>query len=433
MHGSELQQRLLNELRQFVDLREAPDELLAEVLDEFDVSRSDLELAVTAIYAKAYYGCAKQLENASKDSEQLDRLAALLELKDEQVVSIKYKVGLTIYKSRFRELASDGELDEEDNRELEAVQECFGLRNRDVHRAISQESLAFYSFSLFDALRDGVLTEGEMSELAVISRQLGLTSKQLSSISVPNKKDILATALASIKARGEIRDEDRHYICMLAEYLNATDDLLKPCLMDLDLFERVFAIRAGDLPELESTKLILDRGEKLHYSVPVTFEVASGGKIKRQGGTLYVGSLKMRFVGLRRSHEVRYRNLLQVDFTLQKQSKITVAVASGAGSGVYRLKKSRDPGQVFELQEAIRFLTRKAKGLEVKRSRDTRYISDEVRSEIWYRDGGQCVICGASEYLEFDHIIPLSKGGATSVENLQLLCRGCNSRKGSSI
>jgi hypothetical protein len=433
MHGPELQRRLLQSSRKFSDLRKAPDDLLVVVVVDFDLAKSDLDAATSAIYAEAYYGCAKDTEITSKEKQQLDRLIELLELDDEQVVAIDYKVGLSIYKKRFRDVISVGELGENNKHELNSVREFFGLRKRDINRAISQQALAFYSFHLSDALRDGVLSESEMSDLALVVRELGLTSKQLRSIPVPNKKEILATALGAIKSRGEILPEDRDHIRTLAEYLNATDDLLKPCLMDLDLYTKIFAIRMGDLPEIESAKLILDRGEKLHFSVSTTFEKSVAGKIKRQGGTLYVGSRKLRFVGLRRSHEMRYASLLQVDFALQKNSKITIAVASGAGGGVYRLKQSRDPGLLVELQESIRFLIRKAKGLEVKRGRDTRYIPNDVRSEVWYRDSENCVICGATEYLEFDHIIPHSKGGATSVENLQLLCRKCNSQKSDSI
>jgi len=31
-------------------------------------------------------------------------------------------------------------------------------------------------------------------------------------------------------------------------------------------------------------------------------------------------------------------------------------------------------------------------------------ISEEVRAEVWRRDGGKCVICGSNENLEFDHL-----------------------------
>lgn len=62
--------------------------------------------------------------------------------------------------------------------------------------------------------------------------------------------------------------------------------------------------------------------------------------------------------------------------------------------------------------------------------RDGRYIPDHLRLAILTRDNYRCRYCGSNAYLELDHIIPLSKGGATSYENLQVLCRGCNSRKG---
>ena len=61
---------------------------------------------------------------------------------------------------------------------------------------------------------------------------------------------------------------------------------------------------------------------------------------------------------------------------------------------------------------------------------DTRYISDSVRQEVFERDGYKCKKCGSTSYLEFDHIIPRARGGATSAKNLQVLCRQCNRKKG---
>ncbi len=61
------------------------------------------------------------------------------------------------------------------------------------------------------------------------------------------------------------------------------------------------------------------------------------------------------------------------------------------------------------------------------------HIPQHVKSEVWKRDGGRCIECGASDYLALDHVIPFSKGGANTVKNLQLLCRRCNSAKGDRI
>ena len=60
-------------------------------------------------------------------------------------------------------------------------------------------------------------------------------------------------------------------------------------------------------------------------------------------------------------------------------------------------------------------------------------IPDESKMFVWQRDGGKCVRCGSNVHLEFDHIIPVSMGGANTARNLQLLCEGCNRAKGGSL
>jgi 5-methylcytosine-specific restriction endonuclease McrA len=60
-------------------------------------------------------------------------------------------------------------------------------------------------------------------------------------------------------------------------------------------------------------------------------------------------------------------------------------------------------------------------------------IPNKVKRYVWQRDGGRCVECGSKERLEYDHIIPLSKGGSNTERNIQLLCEHHNRSKGSSI
>ena len=63
----------------------------------------------------------------------------------------------------------------------------------------------------------------------------------------------------------------------------------------------------------------------------------------------------------------------------------------------------------------------------------SRRITQEVKDKVWNRDGGKCVECGSNENLEFDHIIPHSKGGANTYRNIQLLCEPCNRSKSAKI
>ncbi|MBV6506744.1 MAG: hypothetical protein ILNGONEN_02326 [Syntrophorhabdaceae bacterium] len=59
-----------------------------------------------------------------------------------------------------------------------------------------------------------------------------------------------------------------------------------------------------------------------------------------------------------------------------------------------------------------------------------RVIPTSVKLEVWKRDGGKCVICGAKSELHFDHVIPYSKGGTSiTTENVQLLCARHNLEK----
>ncbi|MEK7995780.1 MAG: HNH endonuclease [Planctomycetota bacterium] len=60
-------------------------------------------------------------------------------------------------------------------------------------------------------------------------------------------------------------------------------------------------------------------------------------------------------------------------------------------------------------------------------------ISADTRLFVWQRDKGRCRHCGAAKNLQFDHIIPRSRGGANTAENVELLCCDCNLKKGARL
>jgi len=69
----------------------------------------------------------------------------------------------------------------------------------------------------------------------------------------------------------------------------------------------------------------------------------------------------------------------------------------------------------------------------IQRASRREIIPEDVRMFVWQRDQGRCVQCTSKENLEFDHIIPVSKGGANTARNIQLLCERCNRTKKDTI
>ena len=62
-----------------------------------------------------------------------------------------------------------------------------------------------------------------------------------------------------------------------------------------------------------------------------------------------------------------------------------------------------------------------------------RKFSDKDKRTAYERQNGICPICGKHheiDEMEGDHIIPWSKGGKTTIDNLQMLCKKCNREKG---
>ncbi|MEQ1756705.1 MAG: HNH endonuclease [Vicinamibacterales bacterium] len=60
-------------------------------------------------------------------------------------------------------------------------------------------------------------------------------------------------------------------------------------------------------------------------------------------------------------------------------------------------------------------------------------IPDDVKLLVWSRDGGACIKCSSTDELQFDHVIPHSRGGSATEANIQLLCRRCNQTKANGL
>jgi hypothetical protein len=95
---------------------------------------------------------------------------------------------------------------------------------------------------------------------------------------------------------------------------------------------------------------------------------------------------------------------------------------SSAGRQVFKFRLELVDDPEAELREAPQDLDH------------NRIIPSHVKLEVWKRDQGRCVTCGAEDNLHFDHVLPFSKGGSSLVaDNVQLLCARHNLSKGARI
>ena len=70
---------------------------------------------------------------------------------------------------------------------------------------------------------------------------------------------------------------------------------------------------------------------------------------------------------------------------------------------------------------------------QIIKHKTKRNPSDRLKVQVLMRDGNKCKLCGITvigQEIHFDHIHPWSKGGETTLDNLQILCAPHNLAKG---
>ncbi|MEV0298696.1 TerD family protein [Nocardia sp. NPDC050710] len=226
-------------------------------------------------------------------------------------------------------------------------------------------------------------------------------------------------------ADGEIAQSEFEAFEDAIDELAVTGPLVEDLRRRMHRGRTLSRLREGELPVVRTPGLHLDPEERVHLDLPATHirQLARGPKLT--AGRLIASNKKLRFVGSGAGAEMPWNRVVSVH---AEQGSVVIAATSARGGAVFDVD---DPDYVAAALEGA---LRVAKRLVLTPGqRDSRSIPQEVKAEVWQRDGGKCVECGSGHYLEFDHIIPLSRGGATSASNLQILCRSCNRTKGARI
>ena len=217
-----------------------------------------------------------------------------------------------------------------------------------------------------------------------------------------------------------------NFLTKSAQY-DVGSGLCVQCLALRDELKQVNAIqriRSGDLDTV-GPSVMLPTTELCYWSAPATYHKVLSASTKTLHGILVVTDHKVRFISLTGGFEFPLSKLAAVD--LHEPSGVVLQLTRSQGSGLYTMQ---DAVYLYEIMQVVLNVHHR-KVLYVRAA--SRSIPQAVKNVVYQRDGGRCVECGDDQYLEFDHVIPFSKGGASSEANLQLLCRRCNMSKANKI
>ncbi len=147
------------------------------------------------------------------------------------------------------------------------------------------------------------------------------------------------------------------------------------------------------------------------------------------------GQIPFLIIQLRKDKLMKKLGFDKIDFAKPYFPKYTFRYISPAGNS------SMVCDILFDLNNLERFINYLSEVVKFRQSiaGQRALMTSSLREKIKNRDNYTCQICGLSTsdephlLLEIDHIIPLSKGGITSENNLQTLCWKCNRSKSNKL
>lgn len=336
------------------------------------------------------------------------------------------------FEKRFYGALSKERLDAKD---LDALSEIAATVGTDAKTFIAwrfgQFALNWVVMQLLAQLRSEWLSFDRVGELRGDAERLGVYWSQALAAVGDDAVSFTERVLADAKYDGVITWEEESVLVRLLDEFQLPAMTRMHVRQTVDTVKRHHSLRLGQLPSVPSPPGIAFRaGEIVHYvgraTLRTTKQRPSGPELKDRYGTLVLTDNRAMFVGDAGAKVFILRQIVQYA-TNRGWMQLTMSQQSP-----YVLIAHDEPiecGLIFEsaLRMVNQTLVREAT------THNPRHIPRDVRQRVFQRYGGRCADCGAKDYLEFDHIVPVAKGGGNSDQNVQLLCRGCNSKKSDRI
>lgn len=224
-------------------------------------------------------------------------------------------------------------------------------------------------------------------------------------------------------------DEDKKLIYWLCEHLQPSKRIITDVKKKFSKLEKAEKVRKGKLKPIKTSGIIAKNTELVFFHLDYAMqpfdeeETEDEKTVFVHEGEVFVTSERIIFKSIDHVLNIPFSGLVSIDLDgdelsiLSKSKKASCVIVSDDACILHAY-----------IELALKMYHRQADVLQSSGNKRKK-IPQAVMSSVWQRCGGQCVECGQTHALEFDHIIPLSKGGSNSEKNLQILCRECNLKK----
>jgi hypothetical protein len=405
---------------------------LDEVLSPHQFNPTDLKVAT-----KAYYQMMLQRlwENGLPEPNQRQLLAVIAEklrLPPDEVKQLNEEVASIAFAGYLAEALEDGVLTSSELETLQSVASFAGTSVKVfVSRNASRQGISILRGLFAEATSTGILDQTLWQNLQASADTLGLGRKELLEAVVPLAKSFAEHVLADVKSDGVLTDEEDRYLKWLIETFRFEPEFKDYIERELRFLKERELISSGNLPQIKPPKgLNLQPGEAVFFcgqcEANITRNLKAGTTDDLHYGKFVLTDSRVIFESDTKPLSIPFRAIISWD---------------GWGNNLALTVRNK-PAMVFTNHEPDPlFVERFKASLQLNNqtlvrrssSQPDRHIPREVRQRVWQRYSGKCAECGATEYLEFDHIVPVAKGGSNSDQNVQLLCRKCNLQKSDKI
>ena len=362
------------------------------------------------------------------EERNLARLARLLHVSQNEKAAAERVAKLRIVDAEVAAILADGRVSENGSDRLRSLANRLGLTVADIQRRAANEAGEAFSRRIHMILHHGRFTKRDEVELKRIQKVFGDGVNEATGLPGGNAADCIRKFGELLATQEEVDSGVTEDLERLARVLAVPQDILEPHRKRLAEVVEISRARSSDLDpvdsplELSSDEFCYWFGEALHVWM------SRPGREEAEG-TLALTSKRILFNSTAKNLQLRPGRIVRIEEVDQGTVELQTSVSRG--NGIYTALDDREikrfPAILAGLVKKVNYRA------ESTGSKPRKQIPDHVRQEVWQRDGGQCVRCGAEEHLEFDHVIPHSKGGADTIRNLQLLCRRCNNEKSDRI